>query len=295
VDAPQTPDGRERIAFSNIADRPRLTLPDGARIAVWICPNFEHYDYLPGPIGVRDPWPRMPHPDILGYGGKDYGNRVGAWRLFEAMDTLGLRCTVSLGLDNFDRYPQMMEACEARGWDYLCHGLSNTRYLWGMGETEERDYIAACVASARRLLGRVPAGWFAPAVSYTTRTPDLVAEAGFRYTADFHHDDQPTEVAVRSGRLIGLPYAMELNDAILHQGPLEAADFARMIRDQFEVLYAEGADQPRIMGVAVHPYMMGQPHRLKHLVGALEHILGHSGVWMATGDQIADWYLKARP
>ncbi len=295
MESPQTPDGRERIPFSYMGQRSPLTLPGGARVAVWVCPNFEHYDYLPGPVEVRDPWPRMPHPDILGYGVKDYGNRVGAWRLFKAMDALGIRCTVSLGLENFIRYPQMLEACEARGWDYMCHGLTNTRYLWGWEAARERDYIAACVGAARRLLGRDLAGWFSPAVSYTPNTPDLVAEAGFRYTADFHHDDQPTEVAVARGRLISLPYAMELNDAIVHQQPLEGADFARMIIDQFEVLHAEGADQARVMGIAIHPYMIAQPHRLKHLVAALEHILARGGVWMATGAEIADWYWDVRP
>ncbi len=286
----------ERVAYSPIVERPPLVWPGGARVALWVCPNIEHYQYLPGPVRVRDPWPRMPHPDVLGYGIKDYGNRVGMWRLFESMDRLGIKCTVSLNLAAFEHYPEILAACEARGWDYFSHGIYNTEYLWGMPEDEERDYVRDNIETFRRLTGRQLAGWFSPAVSHTLNTPDLVAEAGIKYFCDWFHDDQPFPMNVRSGRLITLPYSMELNDAVLYNQPFEADDMGRMIRDYFDQLYAEtgrdGTGGGRVMCVALHPYWVGQPHRLKPIEDALDYVIGHDGVWQATGEEIADWYYE---
>ena len=286
----------ERIAYSPIVARPPLVWPGGARVALWVCPNIEHYQYLPGPVRVRDPWPRMPHPDVLGYGIKDYGNRVGMWRLFESMDRLGIKCTVSLNLAAFEHYPEIFEGCEARGWDYFSHGIYNTQYLWDMPEDEEREYVRDNIETFRRLTGRQLAGWFSPAVSHTLNTPDLVAEAGIKYFCDWFHDDQPFPMNVRSGRLITLPYSMELNDAVLHNQPFEAEDMGRMIRDYFDQLHAETerADSGggRVMCVALHPYWVGQPHRLKPIEDALAYVMDHDGVWQATGEEMADWYYE---
>ena len=281
----------DRFAYLPITERPRLTWPNGARIAVWVCPNIEHYEFLPGPIRVRDPWPRTPHPDVLGYGLKDYGNRVGLWRMFEVMDRYSIRCTVSLNLANFEHYPEIFEACERRGWDYMCHGIYNTQYLWDYPEHEERAFVQDCVETFRRLTGRRLAGWFSPAASNTLNTPDLVAEAGIKYFCDFYHDDQPTPLRVRGGRtLISVPYTMDLNDAVFYRYETEGAEFARMIRDHFETVWREGAEQPRVMCVALHPYIVGQPHRIRHLERALAEILSRDGVWPATGIEIAEWY-----
>jgi peptidoglycan/xylan/chitin deacetylase (PgdA/CDA1 family) len=280
----------DRFSYSPIVERPRIVWPDGARVALWVVPNIEHYEYLPGPIKSRNPWPRAPHPDVLGYGIRDYGNRVGVWRMFELMDRHDLRCTVSLNLANFEHYPEIFAACEQRRWDYMCHGIYNTQYLWNLPEDEERAVIAECVATFRRLTGRQLAGWFSPAVSNTLNTPDLVAEAGITYYCDFYHDDQPTPLKVRHGRLISVPYSMDLNDAVLYRYSAEGEEFARMIIDHFDTVWREGETQGRVMCIALHPYMMGQPHRIKHLDRALRHILAHDGVWKATGAEIAEWY-----
>lgn len=280
----------DRVRYSAIVDRPPLRWPGGARVALWVCPNIEHYEYLPGPVRVRDPWPRTPHPDVLGYGIKDYGNRVGIWRMLPVMDRYAVRCTVSLNLAAYEHYPEIAAAAAERRWDAMCHGLYNTRYLWGVPEDEERALIAECVATYRRLTGRPLRGWFSPAASHTLHTPDLVAEAGIAYYCDFYHDDQPFPVRVRRGSLITLPYSMELNDAVLHNQPREADDFLRMAKDQFDVLWREGETSGRVMCLALHPYMMGQPHRIDALDEALDYILGHDGVWQATGEEIADWY-----
>jgi peptidoglycan/xylan/chitin deacetylase (PgdA/CDA1 family) len=271
--------------------RPLLRWPGDAKIALWVAPNIEHYEYLPPPGNGRDPWPRMPHPDILGYGGRDYGNRVGLWRMMDVMDKHDIRCTMSLNLSVYEHYPEIMEACESRRWDLLCHGLYNTRFFWNLPEDEERAIIADCVATWKRLTGRMIPGWFSPASSYTVNTPDLVAEAGIKYYSDWHHDDQPTSLRTRAGNLTCVPYQMDLNDAIAYRSQVEGEEFAQMIIDHFDCLYRDPSPQGRVMNLALHPWIMGHPHRIRHLDRALAHILSHDGVWKATGEEIADWYL----
>ena len=281
----------DRIPYSPITERPRLTWPGGARVAVWVVPNVEHYEFLPDPVGSRDPWPRTPHPDILGYGLRDYGNRVGLWRMAEVTDKLAIPCTLSLNMANWEHYPEIFEASMARDWDVMCHGIYNTQYHWNMAEEEERAVIADCVETYRRFTGRQLAGWFSPAATFTWNTPDLVAEAGITYLCDWYHDDQPTPIRVRKGSLITIPYQMDINDAMVWRHHVEADDFARMIIDHFDTLWREGAEHGRVVCVALHPFIMGQPHRIRALERALRHIASHDEVWLATGSEIAEWYL----
>lgn len=282
--------GQDRIAYSALPSRSALRWPGGARLAVWVAPNIEHYEYLPEQVRVRNPWPRLPHPDILGYGLRDYGNRVGVWRLMELFDRLELPVTVSLSMAVLDMYPDLAQAMMERQWEFMSHGLYNTRYHWNMSEDEERDAIAQCQEIHLRHTGRDLRGWFSPAASNTLRTPDLVAESGISYLCDLYHDDQPTPIRVRSGELTSLPYSMEINDSIAWRRGQEAEAFARKIRDEFDVLYAEGAEHGRVMNIAVHPFIMGQPHRIDALDHALQYIRSHEGVWFATGAQIVDCY-----
>jgi peptidoglycan/xylan/chitin deacetylase (PgdA/CDA1 family) len=286
--------GHERIAYSTLPSRSPLRWPGGARLAVWVAPNIEHYEYLPEQVRVRNPWPRMPHPDILGYGLRDYGNRVGVWRLMELFDRLELPVTVSLSMAVLDMYPDLAQAMMERQWEFMSHGLYNTRYHWNMSEDEEREAIAQCQEIHLRHTGRDLRGWFSPAASNTLRTPDLVAESGISYLCDLYHDDQPTPIRVRSGELTSLPYSMEINDSIAWRRGQEAEAFARKIRDEFDVLYAEGAEHGRVMNIAVHPFIMGQPHRIDALDHALQYIRSHEDVWFATGAQIVDCYRQQR-
>ena len=282
--------GHERIAYSALPERAPLRWPGGARVAVWVAPNIEHYEYLPELVRVRNPWPRVPHPDILGYGLRDYGNRVGVWRLMALFDRLRLPVTVSLSMAVLDLYPEIAQAMLERQWEFMSHGLYNTRYHWGLSEDEERAAIEQCQQIHLRHTGRRLPGWFSPAASNTLQTPDLVAESGIAYLCDLYHDEQPTEVRVRSGELISLPYSMEINDSIAWRRGIEAQAFAQKIRDEFDVLYAEGAVHGRVMNIAVHPFIMGQPHRIEALEQALSYIAQHEGVWWATGSQIVQHY-----
>jgi peptidoglycan/xylan/chitin deacetylase (PgdA/CDA1 family) len=281
-----------RFGYSPIPSRPKLSWPKGARVAVWVCPNIEHYEYLPAEVRVRNPWPRMPHPDVLGYGGRDYGNRVGLWRMFEVLDKHSIRCTVSLSMSVIEMYPEILEAMEARRWEYMSHGYFNTRYHWGYSPEEEREVIEHSKATHLRLTGRKLRGWFSPAVSNTLATPDIVKEAGLDYFCDFYHDDQPTPIATKHGPLIHVPYTMDINDAMVYRQPVEAEEFAQMIVDHFDTVYREGSENGRVMCIALHPYMMGAPHRLKHLDRALAYIRKHKDAWICTAEEILDWYTE---
>lgn len=284
----------QRLGHCSIASRPRLEWPDGARVALWITPNVEFYEYAPPRDPVREhfAWKaRSPHPDVVSYGTRDYGNRVALWRFIEVMDKHGLRPTASINAAVFDHFPEIIEALEQRHWDYMCHGIYNTRYVWNMDVESERALIRDGIETYRRHTGRQLAGWIGPGLSNSVNTPDLVAEAGLKYYGDYgQHDDQPFPLKVKQGRLITLPYSSNLGDAINERQGHEAEDFARFIVDCFDTLYAEGAHHGRVLAINVHPYIIAQPHRIRFLDEALGYICRHPLVWKATGEEIADWY-----
>ncbi|MDB5857183.1 MAG: polysaccharide deacetylase family protein [Ramlibacter sp.] len=272
--------------YSPIVNRPPLRWPNGARLALWIVPNIEHYPFAPL-HGAMNPYPRMPHPDVYAYGLRDYGNRVGFWRMLEVLDRHQVKGTLSLNIACYENYPEVRAACEARGYDVMSHGIFNTDHMFDMSSTQQRDYIADCQARFRAAAGRDFTGWFSPANTGTPETVRLAADAGLSYTSDLFHDDQPTLVA--DGRIVSLPYSMDLNDGWNFRSSMEAADFVRATLDQFECLYAEGG---RVMCLPLHPYVLGQPHRIAHLDRLLEQILAREGVWQATGAEIADWFRR---
>jgi peptidoglycan/xylan/chitin deacetylase (PgdA/CDA1 family) len=276
--------------YSPIVDRPRLTWPGEARVALWVAPNIEFYEWLPPPNPVRAPWLRE-QPDVLGYSLRDYGNRVGIWRVLEVLDRHGVRGSVALNVAVCDHHPEVIEACRERGWEFFSHGIYNTRYLYGMDEAQERHVIEDAIATVLRHTGQRIAGWLSPALTNTERTPELLAEYGLRYACDFFHDDQPFPLNVRRGRLISLPYALETNDGTVYGRRLASPrEYGDILRAQFDQLYAEGAESGRVMCIPLHPFLSGQPHRVGALDRALVHITAHPGVWLTTGAEIADWY-----
>lgn len=289
----QTLKPRERIAYSPIVDRPRLTWPGGARVALWVAPNVEHYEYTPPPShGGRTPWPRVPAPDVQQYSYRDYGNRVGFWRMTELLDEYEVRATVSLNIGVLDHYPEITEAMASRDWDFMSHGLYNTRYIYEYSADDERAFYEDTIESLRHHTGKQLKGMLGPAISGTEQTPDLMAEAGLIYHADWVHDDQPVPIAVRSGRLVSVPYSYELNDAPLFVHHHDGAYFAEICKAQFDRLYAEGERTGMVMCIALHPFLIGQPHLIGHLRDVFDHIRSHDEVWWTTADDIAEFYLK---
>ena len=280
-----------RVEYLPIADRPRISWPNGARVALWVAPNVEHYEYLPPRDPERNPWPRSPHPDVQGYAHRDYGNRIGFWRMLEALDRYDVTCTASTNLAVFEHYPDIGKAMADRGWEIMSHGIYNTRYLSSLSEEEEREFYVDCVETLRRHTGQQLRGMLGPAVSNTIRTPDLMADAGLTYHADWLHDDQPIPIHVEKGRLVSVPYSIELNDVPVFLHHYDTDDFVAMVKAQFDTLYEEGSVSGRVMALALHPYLMGMPHRIDGLEEILDYLLGHDLVWQTTASEIADYFL----
>ncbi len=285
---PLSPD---RLDYSPIIDRPPFKWPNDARVALWIALNIEHYEYLPDYDGVRDAWPRTPSPDVREYGYRDYGNRVGFWRMLEVLDKHNIKCGVSLNLAVLEHFPEIAEAMVQRDWDFMSHGIYNTRYLYPYSEEQEREFYRDCIETLQRHTGKRLKGMLGPAISGTERTPDLMAEAGLIYHTDWMHDDQPVPIKVKSGKLVSVPYSFVLNDAPLFRDHYEGDYFAQICKEQFDQLYKEGAESGRVMCIALHPYLTGQPHRIKYLDEILSYIMSHDGVWQTTADEIAEYYI----
>ena len=280
----------ERYAYSPIARREKMRFPDGARVAVLLYINIEHFpENLPG-TALSQATTSF-EPDVLNYAWRDYGNRVGIWRMMAGLDKYGMRATVCLNGEVGREYPAIIEEGNKRGWEWMGHGHHNSQLLPGLDESAERSLINDVVAAIEAATGSRPKGWLGPYVSETYNTPDLLAEAGIEYLCDFCCDDQPFEMNVKSGSLISMPYSVECNDLplALYFGAT-GEDMGQLVRDQFDVLYAEGADNARVMAICLHTFIAGQPFRWKHISEALEYIAGHDDVWHPTGGEINDWY-----
>ena len=283
----------DRVDYSPIIDRPIIKWPNGARVALWISPNVEHYEYMPDDDAARTPWPRTPFPDVQQYSYRDYGNRVGFWRMLETLDKYNIRSCVSLNVAVLEHFPEIRDAMVERNYDYMSHGIYNTRYLYTYSEEQEREFYRDTIESLKIHTGKQLKGMLGPAISGTERTPDLMAEAGLIYHTDWMHDDQPVPIKVKSGKLISVPYSIELNDSsLLRDNHYEGDYFARICKAQFDQLYKEGAESGRVMCIALHPFLIGQPHRIKYLDEILSHIMSHDGVWQTTADEIADYYIE---
>ena len=280
-----------RVVYSPIIDRPKITWPNNARVAFWVAPNVEHYEYLPDYDGQRNPWPRMPYPDVREYSYRDYGNRAGFWRMTEVLDAYGIKCCVSLNLAVLEHYPEIGAVMVQRDCDFMSHGIYNTRYLNTYTEEQERAFYQDCIETLKRHTGKQLKGMLGPAISGTERTPDLMAEAGLIYHTDWMHDDQPVPIKVQSGTLISVPYSVELNDSPTFRQHYEGDYFELMCKAQFDQLYKEGATSGRVMCIALHPFAIGQPHRVKYLDRVLNYVMSHDGVWQTTADEMADYYI----
>lgn len=288
---PTQPTLEQFITYSAAPQRPPIRWPDNARVALWFAPNIEYYEYLPAPTPHKNPWPRVPHPDVMHYGYRDYGNRIGFWRMLEVFDQYRMPATISLNLAVMDHFPEIRDAMVKRDWELMSHGIYNTRQLFGLSIEEERAFYRDCVETLKRHTGRQLKGMLGPAFTATVNTPDLMAEAGLTYTTDWFVDDQPFPVKVKQGRLINVPYSRELNDSLLFQGAAWEGDyFVEICKRQFDVLYEEGAHSGQVMCIALHPYLIGQPHRIKYLAEIFAYLRSFKDVWITTAENIAEHY-----
>jgi len=283
----------ELYDYSPITDRPRLRWPRGARVAFYVGLNVEHFDVDRPSTSIWEGTSGLV-PDPLNYGWRDYGPRVAIWRLMESLDRHGVRASVLLNSDVARRYPQIIEAGRARDWAWLAHGKNNSTLHTGMDAARERAVLTEIVAVIERTTGRRPRGWLGPGLTETFHTPELLAELGLGYVLDWTNDDQPYALNVPG--MLSVPYSVELNDLnmFLSRG-LTGPEGRQMIIDQFDQLYADSAESGRVMALALHPFVSGQPFRQRYVDEALAYIAGHEGVWLATSDEIADHYVAQQP
>ena len=276
--------------FNPWRNRPKLTWPGGKQVAVWVSPNIEFYELDPPANPFRKSWTK-PHPDVVGYAHRDYGNRVGHWRMAEMMEKHGFKGSVSLSVAMCDHCPDIIAEVSALDWEFFSHGIYNTRYSYGMDEAQERAIIEDSIRTVRDAAGQTIRGWLAPALTHTPRTLDLIAEYGLSYTCDLYHDDQPQPVHTKSGRLISMPYSIEVNDHcgffVYNMSPRQYAD--TLIR-QYERLAEEGEQSGTVMCIPLHAYLIGQPHRIGPFADVLRHIAEDGRAWIARAGEIADHY-----
>jgi peptidoglycan/xylan/chitin deacetylase (PgdA/CDA1 family) len=280
----------ERFDYSPIAGRKPWKLPRGARIAVWTIVNVEEWDiekamarqYLTAPQGVATV------PDVPNWAWHDYGMRVGFWRLLDALTKRKLRATASINASVCQSYRPVAQAMLDAGWEFMGHGVKQgAMHL----QPDQRATIRDSIRLLREFTGKKPKGWMGPGLTETFETLDLLAEEGIEYVTDWVNDDQPYEIRTTAGTLVSVPYTLELNDipvmVIQHQ---VADEWVRRCKDQFDRLYAEGAKNPRVMAIAVHPYNSGVPHRIKYFEAVYDYMRKKKGVWFTTGEEIYEWY-----
>lgn len=282
-----------RFAYLPFNRRPPLQLPDGARVAVWIIPNIEHFPWGKPALSMAEGLTKF-DPDILNHAWRDYGGRVGVWRVAEILERQGFVATVALNSEVCTHYPEIIEEGNRLGWEWMAHGQNNATFFAGIDADVERKNIGDTVNLIKKATGQAPRGWLGPGLTETHNTLDLLAEAGITYVADWCNDELPYRVRTKSGEMHAIPYTLELGDIqefMLRGGG--GPSYEQMLVDNFDVLYEEGARMPRIMAIALHPMLIGHPFRAKYLERALAHIRKHDKVWITTGGAIIDWYRTA--
>lgn len=276
-----------------IVDRPPIEWPDGKRLAFYVALNVEHFEPGRPSTALFPPTASLPV-DPLNHGWRDYGTRVGIWRMIDLLDRLELRASVLLNSEVCAEYPQIVAAGRERDWVWCAHGFNNARLWTGMEPDEERAAFGRLLEQLVAGTGTQPKGWLGPALSETAETPRILAEHGLTYLMDWSADDQPFPLDVPGHRMISVPYSIEVNDIPCFLGHgMTASEFEQTMRDQFDVLHEESMRRSGgVMSISLHPFLVNQPFRHRHLERFLEYVVSHDDVWLTTTDDIADWYYE---
>ncbi len=280
----------DRIPYQAIVDRPKLKLPGNKRVAVWVILNVEEWriernmprTVLPPPMGQ----PLLP--DVPNWSWHEYGMRSGFWRQFDALTKRGIPTTLAINGNVVKSYPRIAEAAREAGFEFMGHG-----YLQGpMHKVENQDdAIRRTVENIAAFTGKAPRSWESPGLTETEETLDLLRKNGIEYVADWVIDDLPQEVDTPHGVITTIPYTVETNDITVFALQQHESDvFLKRGKDHFDRLYQEGADNPRVMAISLHPYITGVPHRIRYLEELLDYVTGHDGTLMMTASDLGDWY-----
>src|SRR5262245_3894287 len=284
-----------RFPYSAIVNRPDWSWPGGRRLAVYVALNLEHFAYGEG-VGLSYS-PGIPHPNTYNWAWREYGNRVGVWRLLELFDRLSLPVSLLLNSAVYDHCPEVVTAFRKRGDEVLGHGRTNSEHQNDFDEAAEAALIAEVTETITRFEGQPPQGWLSPGVNPSALTTDLLQEAGYTYLLDWPLDDQPVWMRTRRGRILSIPYPHEINDIpmiAIHHGT--AAAFAEAIMANFDEMLDLSRNQALVFGIALHAFLVGQPFRLRYLRRAFEHVVRRrADIWLATTGAIARHFAEQVP
>ena len=291
----------EHYDWSPIVNRGVLRWPEGSRIALCVVVNLEHMEYNP-PEGSFSPTlsggvsPR-PYPDYTRISHREYGHRVGVFRVLDVLEKHGIKPTIALDAMTAERYPYLVKHCLQRGCEFIGHGVSVSRMVTSrMSEGEERKYIKTSVDALKKATGTAPTGWIGPEYGESARTPQLLAEAGIRYICDWTNDEQPYRIKASQGEMFALPVMLELDDInAIWDRRVPVDRYSLLLKEGFDTLYQDSAKNGRVMVLNLHPWLIGQPFRIKYLDEALATMVARKGVWAATGSEIIDWYQRNPP
>jgi allantoinase len=279
-----------RFDYSPITARPDFSWPEGKRLAVYIAVCVEHFSYGEGGLGLSYS-PGIPHPNTYNWAWREYGNRVGGWRLLSLFEQRGITPTVLLNTECYEHCPELVDAYRAAGTEFVAHGKTNSIHPNDLDEDAERTMMREIVETMTDREGRPPEGWMSPGANPSAVTEDLLAEHGFRYTLDWPMDDQPVWMRTRGGPLLSVPYPHEVNDVpmiVFHDGT--AGAYANMVVDNLDELLERSSEQPLVCGIVVHTFIVGQPYRLRRFRAALDHLVAMPDVWLTTPGRIAEHY-----
>lgn len=285
-----------------LPQRRPLKWPNGARVALILTFNLETWDltkdtdkpyYAGGPAILPDTLPGN-IPDFPNYSWREYGQRVGIWRLIELFDKLGAKASCTANAVTFDRRKAMTDAVLERGWELLAHNWEQGELLTGFAgdPAKEREVVLRTLDAYEAHTGRKAQGWLSSSLRGTLQTPDILAEYGCKFYCDIMNDDQPYLLRTAHGPIVSLPYSNEINDfTFITRKNYTTDQFRDALIEELDVLHEEGAVTGRIMNVGLHPHVSGRAHRVRALREFIQHAQSLPGVWWATREEIADWYL----
>ena len=278
-----------RYDYSPIIRREKIAWPDNGRIALWVAPNIEYFHF---DMPIRGSGSNH-KPDVPGYTLRDYGSRVGVFRIMSVLDNLGIRACVLINAVVCEHHPEFFAEGNKRNWEWLGHGLTNSVSMLDYSADEEGGIIHKVKETIIAATGKEPKGWLGPGLGETFDTPDHLAAEGFEYVCDWGNDEQPTPMRVKTGRMIVVPYELGVNDIrVFNRENHTAEQYYRMVCDHFDTLYRDSLSGGRVLCLPLHPFVIGLPFRISYLEKALDYICSHDGVWRTTSGEIADWYYQ---
>lgn len=286
--------------FEPIATRRRMVWPRGAHVAVIVTVALECWDLHPAPGSYGGPQvlpiPIPPGiPDFPNYTWREYGHRVGIWRVFDVLDRHGIKASCPINTEYVRRFPSVIAAAQKRGWEFVAHSALQSDVLSRFADDRpaEEKFLAGVFRDYAALLGERPRGWISPAFSQSPNTLSIVAGLGIRWFSDFGNDDQPYRLKVDGRELLCIPQDMEFPDlSLLLRRNYTAREYEDTLKEQFRVLFDEGADQARLMNLIIHPYALGRAEKIRSVDRVLTFMRKHKKVWFPRRDEIADWYLS---